>query len=55
MKRISAAENNVYIIFRVFNLYTDAIDVKLYIYPLELERQGQLEFTADKFTVRAKV
>ncbi|KAK0610737.1 hypothetical protein B0T14DRAFT_487161 [Immersiella caudata] len=48
-------ENSVYIIFRVYHLLSDMIDVKLYVDPLELQRQGKLTFKTDgKFTVTAK-
>ncbi|OIW34078.1 hypothetical protein CONLIGDRAFT_667268 [Coniochaeta ligniaria NRRL 30616] len=52
MKTLSAADNTVYIIFRVFQLYSNAIGMRLYVNPPELERQGKLEFSAEKFTVR---
>jgi hypothetical protein len=52
MKRFTTADS-VYIIFRVFNLYSDDIDVKLYVDPLELKKQGQLQF-ARNFTVTAR-
>jgi hypothetical protein len=52
MRALSAAEDTVYIIFRVFELYSDAIDLRLYVNPPELERQGKLEFLAEKYTVR---
>ena len=45
----------MYIIFRVYNLLSDKIDVKLYVDPLELQRQGKLTFKTDgKFTVTAR-
>ncbi|KAH8910228.1 hypothetical protein BR93DRAFT_466991 [Coniochaeta sp. PMI_546] len=52
MKDLSAADDTVYIIFRVFELYGSGINVRLYINPPELERQGTLEFSAEKYTVR---
>jgi len=45
-------DDTIYIIFRVFELFTDKIDVKLYVDPPELERQGVLEFLADKYVVK---
>ncbi|KAK4223371.1 hypothetical protein QBC38DRAFT_52884 [Podospora fimiseda] len=45
MKRICVDDDSVYIIFRVFNMLTDRIDVKLYINPAQLEEQGKLDFT----------
>ncbi|KAI1372157.1 hypothetical protein F4677DRAFT_456697 [Hypoxylon crocopeplum] len=48
MRRLST-EDSVYIIFRVFNLYTGQIGVNLYVDPA---RMGQLVFTADKWTVK---
>ena len=47
-------DETVYIIFRVFNMFSDKINVKLYIDPAELERQGELDFSTDTYTVRAK-
>jgi hypothetical protein len=53
--RQCTGENSVYIIFRAFHLLTDKIDVKLYVDPLELQRQGKLTFKTDgKFTVTAR-
>lgn len=47
-------ENSIYIIFRVFNLLTDGVDVKLYVDPLDLQRRKQLRFSTEgKFTVTA--
>ncbi|KAK4452224.1 hypothetical protein QBC34DRAFT_457252 [Podospora aff. communis PSN243] len=37
-------QTSVYIIFRLFNMFTDKINVKLYVDPAELERQGELDF-----------
>ncbi|RYP49446.1 hypothetical protein DL768_004856 [Monosporascus sp. mg162] len=51
MKRLST-QNSIYIIFRVFNLYTSEVNVKLYVDPAKLEREGQLVFTADRWTVK---
>ncbi|KAK4199203.1 hypothetical protein QBC40DRAFT_266127 [Triangularia verruculosa] len=53
MKAICEEEDSVYIIFRVFNLYTDRIDVRLFVNPAELERQGLLTFSAEKYIVKA--
>jgi len=47
-------DKTVYIIFRVFNMFNDKINVKLYIDPAELERQGELDFLTDTYTVRVK-
>ncbi|RYP79019.1 hypothetical protein DL770_006764 [Monosporascus sp. CRB-9-2] len=51
MKRFSTGDS-IYIIFRVFNLYTNQVNVKLYVDPAKLEREGQLVFTADRWTVK---
>ncbi|RYP09924.1 hypothetical protein DL764_000966 [Monosporascus ibericus] len=51
MKRFSTRDS-IYIIFRVFNLYTSQVNVKLYVDPAKLEREGQLVFTADRWTVK---
>jgi hypothetical protein len=52
MKALSVADDTIYIIFRVFNLYSNEIDLRLYVNPPELEREGKLEFSAEKYTVR---
>ncbi|KAK4166977.1 hypothetical protein QBC43DRAFT_298156 [Cladorrhinum sp. PSN259] len=53
MKRICADDNEIYIIFRVFNMFTDKIDVKLYVNPAGLETRGELRFktVTEKYTV----
>ncbi|KAI1758820.1 hypothetical protein GGR53DRAFT_471962 [Hypoxylon sp. FL1150] len=51
MRSLSTA-NSIYVIFRVFNLYTGEIGCKIFIDPAKLEEKGQLVFTADKWTVR---
>lgn len=38
-------DKSVYIIFRVFNMFSDKVDVKLYVNPVELERKGMLSFS----------
>ena len=53
--RVLSTDNSIYIIFRVFQLYTDRLDFKIFVNPLELQRQGQLEFMTDKYTVCATV
>ncbi|KAK3315550.1 hypothetical protein B0H66DRAFT_628718 [Apodospora peruviana] len=52
MKKYSSEENSIYIIFRVFNIYWQSIDARLYVDPIELEREGRLEFSADRYSVR---
>lgn len=54
MKRLSTPDS-IYIIFRVFNLYTNQIDVKLYVDPVKLESEGRLIFTADRLTVKPRM
>jgi hypothetical protein len=44
----SSAE--VYIIFRVFNLDTDRIDMRLYVDPASMQGKG-LEFTPESYSV----
>ncbi|RYP73467.1 hypothetical protein DL771_003639 [Monosporascus sp. 5C6A] len=51
MQRFSTRDS-IYIIFRVFNVYTSHVNVKLYVDPAKLEREGQLVFTADRWTVK---
>jgi hypothetical protein len=47
-------DTKVYIIFRVFNMFSDEINVKLYVDPVELERRGELDFSTDTYTVKAR-
>ncbi|KAK0742653.1 hypothetical protein B0T18DRAFT_168089 [Schizothecium vesticola] len=47
-------DTKVYIIFRVFNMFSDKINVKLYVDPAELERRGELDFSTDTYTVKAR-
>jgi hypothetical protein len=47
-------DEKLYIIFRVFNMFTDEVNVKLYVNPAELERRGVLDFSTDTYTVRAR-
>ena len=42
----------MYIIFRVFDLFSDEIDVRLFVNPPDLERQGKLEFSTEQYTVQ---
>ncbi|KAK0706087.1 hypothetical protein B0T26DRAFT_755619 [Lasiosphaeria miniovina] len=51
MKKL-ATDDSVYIIFRVFNLYKAEVDVRLYVDPVQMEADGLLEFSIDKYTVR---
>lgn len=49
-------DDKIYIIFRVFEMFEDKINCKLYVNPPELERQGKLEFLAQhvvQYAVRA--
>ncbi|KAK0726345.1 hypothetical protein B0T21DRAFT_371413 [Apiosordaria backusii] len=54
MKAVCEEEDAIYIIFRVFNLYTDRIDVRLFVNPPELERQGLLKFVPEKYIVKVE-
>ncbi|KAK1761584.1 hypothetical protein QBC47DRAFT_409582 [Echria macrotheca] len=47
-------DEKVYIIFRVFDMFSDRVNVKLYVNPVELERRGVLDFSTDTYTVRAR-
>ncbi|KAK3343564.1 hypothetical protein B0T25DRAFT_521693 [Lasiosphaeria hispida] len=47
-----SSNDSVYIIARVFEMYTGAIDVKFYVNPLKLYRQRLIDFSADEYTVR---
>lgn len=49
-----STQDSIYVIFRVFNLYTDQIGVKLYVDPVKLESEGRLIFAADRWTVRPR-
>ncbi|KAI1773105.1 hypothetical protein F4818DRAFT_443468 [Hypoxylon cercidicola] len=50
--RSFSTDDSVYVIFRVFNLYTDAIGCNVYVDPAKLEQEGRLVFTADRWTVK---
>ena len=41
----------VYIIFRVFNLDKDKIDMRLYVDPAGMEERGELQFTSESYSV----
>jgi hypothetical protein len=41
----------VYIIFRVFNLDKDSVDMRLYVDPRGIEDRGSLVFTPASYTV----
>ncbi|KAI1385608.1 uncharacterized protein F4822DRAFT_413682 [Hypoxylon trugodes] len=51
MKRLST-DDSIYVIFRVFNLYTTKIGVDILVDPARLAEEGRLIFTAGKWTVR---
>ncbi|OTA55865.1 hypothetical protein K449DRAFT_438428 [Hypoxylon sp. EC38] len=53
MRKLST-EQSVYIIFRVFNLYTGQIDCKMYVNPALLAEEGSLEFTVNRWMVRPR-
>ncbi|KAI1099079.1 hypothetical protein F4804DRAFT_345801 [Jackrogersella minutella] len=50
-----STDNSLYIIFRVYNLYSDRIGVDIYVDPHRLADEGHLFFTADKWTVKPLV
>lgn len=51
MRRLST-DDSIYVIFRVFNLYTSQIGVNIYVDPVQLENEGHLVFAADRWTVK---
>ncbi len=51
MRMYCSTHNSIYIILRVHNLYTSQINVKLYVDPVNHEREHRLNFTADRWTV----
>ncbi|KAI0835963.1 hypothetical protein F5Y06DRAFT_299063 [Hypoxylon sp. FL0890] len=51
MKKLSTDES-VYIIFRVFDLFSGEIDVKLYINPVNLSEEGSMKFMIDRRIVK---
>lgn len=44
--------DKIYIIFRVYNLRRDSLNVKVYVDPEAHRRQGNLEFAQHTWTVR---
>ncbi|KAK0611662.1 hypothetical protein B0T14DRAFT_333383 [Immersiella caudata] len=42
---------SVYLIFHVFKMLSEKVDVRLYVNPVELERQRTLHFSPDNYTV----
>ncbi len=55
MKKMRLAKGEVspevYIIFRVFNLDKDGIDMRLYVDPKGVEEGGELVFTPESYSV----
>ncbi|OTA98084.1 hypothetical protein M426DRAFT_17772 [Hypoxylon sp. CI-4A] len=51
MKSLST-DSSIYVIFRVYNLYSGGIGVNIYVDPARLAEQGRLSFTADRWTVK---
>lgn len=51
MKHYST-QNSIYVIFRVFDLYTNYVNMKLYVDPIKLKREGQLVFQDNGWTVK---
>lgn len=45
------ASNKIYVIFRVYNLGRDSLNVKLYVDPEAHRRQGSLQFAQHTWTV----
>ncbi|RFU29542.1 hypothetical protein B7463_g6794, partial [Scytalidium lignicola] len=50
-KRGNKNQNVIYMILRVFNLGKESIGVRIYVDPDALRHNGQLKFTADKWSV----
>lgn len=42
---------NIYLILRVFNLGQEDMGVRIYVNPATMERNGELEFQAETYTV----
>ena len=42
---------NIYVILRVFNLGQDDMGMRIYVDPAAMERNGELEFQAETYTV----
>ena len=42
---------NVYVILRVFNLGQEDMGMRIYVDPATMERNGELEFKAETYTV----
>jgi hypothetical protein len=43
--------NKIYVVFRVYNLGRDSLDVKVYVDPEAHRRQGSLAFASHTWTV----
>lgn len=43
--------SEVYIIFRIFNIDKDSLDLKVYVDPRRLKKEHKLRFTMDRWTV----
>jgi hypothetical protein len=51
MKECSEERHRVYVIFRVYNLGTDAVNFNIYLDPWRLERDKLLSITAREYSV----
>ncbi|KAJ4286393.1 hypothetical protein N0V88_008016 [Collariella sp. IMI 366227] len=51
MKEVTLKDDTAYIIFRVYNMYTRDINVRLYMDPTQLEQEGKLRFWTDEYKV----
>lgn len=43
--------STIYVIFRVYNLGKDNMSLRIYVDPDALQRQGELRFTAESYSV----
>ena len=49
--REGQVSNKIYVVFRVYNLGRDSLNVRLYVDPEAHRRQGSLEFAQHTWTV----
>ncbi|KAK3387764.1 hypothetical protein B0H63DRAFT_542160 [Podospora didyma] len=49
--KMHSSDDSIYILFRLFNMLDDTIDVKVYVNPIQLDRDGVLKFSADDYLV----
>ncbi|RYO86238.1 hypothetical protein DL764_009033 [Monosporascus ibericus] len=54
MRRLST-QASIYVIFRVYDLYSTRVGCQIYVDPLKLASEGRLVFTADRWTVKPRI